>query len=440
MSFFDINEDLPSDYGDRKYINLEIKEGVEIRFPNKSAAIDVLVMPSFGDKARTPEAEFPTSWQPYRDQEGKFTQWAAQFKSYTLIGGRLNLFDVSILDPNAPNPVKALLEVAKADPNFYHLMNLGPNGKKLEGNQPPPALSYSTVKYAINAVEINPRKEEDRGLSRVMIINRTAIRPPQRIKKDAPANVGSWGLIAALELRNRNTEGVNPLDFPAYYYWGDITNPNALTVCRVNKSAPPSGGMPIYNMTPSDGPQVPGTLEMLQSRTYLADIFAEPSAKETIEALVEIFGNDHPTLVTRAFERSYPGVANLLQQSGIVSHSTVHQPGAVPAASALPAPAQAAQSRSFLPAAAAPVAQPAAVPAQPTQQFVPASAPAQAAAAPAVATAIPAATTQQFTPAAATQVAAPIPQEVPVPLVSVVPTSTERTAADIKADLMGLNG
>jgi hypothetical protein len=81
--------------------------------------------------------------------------------------------------------------------------------------------------------------------------------------------------------------------------------------------------MPIFNMIPLEGQTYRATLQMLQTRVELPTIFAQNDPAEVIEILVDIFA-DHPSLLRRAFERSYPGIDNLLRQSGIVSNSRVH--------------------------------------------------------------------------------------------------------------------
>lgn len=87
---------------------------------------------------------------------------------------------------------------------------------------------------------------------------------------------------------------------------------------------------------------------MLETRQSLADsLNKNQSPSEVIEILIDIF-QDYPKLITSAFESSFPGVKNLLKQSGIISSSTVHTPAAVApraesAAAPLAAPVAAAE-------------------------------------------------------------------------------------------------
>ena len=427
MSLFDLNEEAPSQYSGGTTINMLFKEGVPVRFPKKDGVTNVLVMPAFGPGN--------TSYVPYRQltPDGKWgmTHWAQGFMAYELIGGRLNLISPASFD-NPVDPVKSLIDVAKSSPEFYHLLGWGADGKKLPWgtNNPPPSLSMAGAKYAMNCVEINPRKPEDNSLSRVFILKQGAIKPASRRNKDG-SDSSAWGLIHELNRTQppRVIEGVNPGDFSHYYYFGDITDPNGLTPCRIAKQIPGSGGGAIWKMEPdANMPLVPANMEMLNSRTPLdkESLFIEPDAKDVIDALVDIYGSQYPQLIRRAFEAQYPGIANMLTQAGVVSHSRVHTPmtPAAPAAAAQPvfAPAAPAQQAVFAPAA---TAQPVFAPA------VPAPAHVAAAAAP-VTPAVPA-----FTPAtavSAAQVIVPVvPAEAPA---AVNPASVALTAEQIRLDLM----
>lgn len=416
-TMFDINEELPSTYGGGNIINMLWRDGIEFRFPKKDGQITLLVMPAFGPGN--------AGYVPYRQLQGGnyiWSRWATQFRSYQLIGGRLNLIDPIMFGDGAVDPVKALLDVANTTPEFYHLVNKGADGKRLAGDQPPPSLSTPGVKFALNCVELNPRKPEDVGLSRVHILNETAIKPRAR-KNDKGA--GSWGLIAELNRRQRNIEGVDPGDFSHYYYWGDITDPNGLVPCLVGKSSPATGGMPIWKMEPTDSvPPVQGTQAMLDSRVDLTQLFEEPDPKEIVDALVDIYGANYPSLIRRAFESQWPGVANMLQQTGVVSHSRVHMSAAT--AEAIVAQPAAAPRAPFVPLGA-----------QPAATFAPAAA-AQPAAAP-QATVIPARTpVPAFQPAAAAPAATPaVPVAPPVPTVTVPPQAAALSAEQIRAELTG---
>jgi hypothetical protein len=321
---FDINDDPQQNQGASKYINKLFKPDTQVRFPAKTGATNVLVMPAFADKGTVSDTDWPTSWVPYRrpDEPTRFNQWAVAFNSWTLIGGRLNLFDPSTNDPQAVNPMKTLFDVANSTPEFYPLVGKGPDGKRLQDGAIP-LIPTSSVGFAMNCVETSPRKEDDAGVSRVMTVKRTAFKPAYTAKNGQAAD---WGLLPALDMKNRGIDSVDPSDFQRVYYWGDITNPANLVPCSISKMRPPSGGMPIYNMTPVEGQTYRATLQMLQTRVELPTIFAQNDPAEIIEILVDIFA-DYPSLLKRAFERSYPGIDNLLRQTGVVSLSRAHQTG-----------------------------------------------------------------------------------------------------------------
>lgn len=432
MSLFDINEELPSSYSGGTIINKLFRDDVPVRFPKKDGDTVVLVMPAFG-----PNNE---SYAPYRELSGgnyAWTRWATQFRSYQLIGGRLNYIDPIMFGDGSPDPVKALLDVANTTAEFYHLVNKGPDGKKLEGNPPPPSLSAPGVKFAMNCVELSPRKSEDNGLSRVFILNETAVKPKARRPRNGqPADTGAWGLIAALNMRQRQVEGVDPGDFSRYYYWGDITNPNALVPCKILKQSPATGGMPIWKMEPTqDLAPMQGSQAMLDSRTPLTDLFVESDPKDIVDILVDIYGGEYPNLIRRAFEATYPGISNVLRQTGVVSPSRVHMSATdQPARPAFaPAAAIAAAPTTFAPAAPAIPAFAPAAPAAPAPAFAPAAGLPVAGPTLVVGgqTLAPA-----FTPAVA-PAATPVPAAPPVPTVAVSPAAVALTAEQIRADLLG---
>lgn len=347
---FDINEEPQQQQQENKYIHKVFKSGVQVRYPAKTGGTTVFVMPAFADKNSVSEHDWPTSWVPYRrpDDPKRFTEWAVRFDSWTLVAGRLNLYDPSTVDPSALNPMKALYDIAVSAPEFFHLTGRGPDGKKIQSDVPP-VIPASSTSFAINAVELNPRKEDDVNVSRVITVKRTAFRPAYAGKNTGGSN-NNWGLLSALDVKNRGIENVDPTDFSRIYYWGDITNPGSLVPCTISKMRPPSGGMPIFNMVPqeSEGVTHRATINMLSSRVQLSTIFAENEPSEIIEVLTDLF-SEYPSLVRRAFERSYPGVDNLIKKSGIVSDSRVHQAGYSPEPSNAYAqqPAQVAQPQQY---------------------------------------------------------------------------------------------
>lgn len=321
---FDINDDPQQSNSASKYINKLFKPDTQVRFPAKQGNTNVLVMPAFADKGTVSDADWATSWVPYRrpDEPDRFNQWAVSFNSWTLIGGRLTLFDPSTNDPHAVNPMKSLFDVANSQPEFYPLVGKGPDGNKLKDGAIP-LIPASSTSFAMNCVETAPRKEDDANVSRVMTVKRTAFKPAYTPKNGQGA--AEWGLLPELDMKNRGIDNVDPSDFQRIYYWGDITNPASLVPCSISKMRPPSGGMAIFNMTPIEGQTYRATLQMLQTRVELPTIFAQNDPAEVIEILVDIFA-DYRSLLKRSFERSYPGIDNLLRQSGIVSPSRVHQP------------------------------------------------------------------------------------------------------------------
>lgn len=306
-------------------------EGVRSRQPLKDAETRLLIMPAFGDPGD------PLSWAAYRNPEANvnsngdhpLSTWIVPYDAYMFIGKRAHFLDPREIDKNAPNPVGRLVDYARKTPRYYDICGLNSEGKKNSEDKDAfkrVLLQESETFFAVNAVCLNPAKEEDAGVSCVYSLKKTMVNGKWDVKET--------GLRYALGIQNRNVRGaVDPADFAQYYYWGDITDISALIPTSIHKVQVKSAGggksFPYYNMAP-DGevPSVKGTRKMLETRRFLPDAFNKSiDPQETLEILVSIFEADHRDLLRGAFESQYPGFSSMLKQTGVISSSRVHQAG-----------------------------------------------------------------------------------------------------------------
>ena len=319
----DINEPEPEEQQPSTYHFHIFNEGFRIRNTNKEGPTDLVIMPAFLDPTD------PLSWTSYRNKqkvngEGHhiFTQWIIRYYAYQFIGKIGHFLAPQTFDRNALDPIKAMYEAAKRNPEYYPILGLGPDGKKNTKDK----LAYKQVMlapavkmYAVNAVCLNPTNEEDAGQSFIYPLRSTLVEGKHDNKE--------LGLLHSLSIKNRNVDGkVDPSLFDAYYYWGDPTNIEGLLPYRAVKTEATPKTFAYFSMLPKEGDLVRGTNKMLETRQSLADsLNKNQSPSEVIEILIDIF-QDYPKLITSAFESSFPGVKNLLKQSGIISSSTVHIP------------------------------------------------------------------------------------------------------------------
>jgi hypothetical protein len=325
----DINNDSPDDFNSDFHYGV-FKPGVRVRQPLREGDTRLLVMPAFGDKSD------PLSWVPYRNADAKlddngnhlFTTWIKPYYAYQFVGKKAHFLAPKTYDSEAPDPIARLLEVAGRDPAYYDILGLGPNGKKNTEDKEAykrVLLQKAEELFAVNAVCLNPSKEEDAGLTCIYSLKKTMIRGKHDVKET--------GLLAALRLQNRNVRGVvDPADFANYYFWGDITDMEKLIPCRISKvqvkSTSGAKSFPYFSMLPDpDANPVRGTRAMLENRVPLTDIFNEDvDVTDTLERLIDIF-SDYPELLKRAFESKYAGVSSMLEKCGVISSSRVNQPG-----------------------------------------------------------------------------------------------------------------
>ena len=287
---------------------------------------------------------------------------------YEFVGGRSHIIHPWSIsgDDRSFNPTELLYQAVRSNPEWRALAGLGADGKK-DSTIPykNKKISGASTRFVVNAV--NPAKvaEHEADLSCLYTLPQTAVSGARR-RSDSPNEDATWGLFAALNMKPRVVPpGADPYDFGARYFWPDITNPGSMIPCKVFKQAPPSGGNPIYNMTPirdypmtatrvvqgANGPAYP----WLESRVPLLPeyLFVDYDVAEVVEKLEGLF-SAYPQILKAAFERSIPGYgANALQVSGVVSSSTVHQAGigAGPQTGTLPLPTGGAPTAPALPAA-----------------------------------------------------------------------------------------
>lgn len=321
-----INDDVDDRYESNTHYGV-FKEGLRIRQPFKDEVTRLVILPAFGDPNDN------ESWEPYRNAGGPrddngnylFSQWIARYYAHQFVGPKGNqghfLAEGRTDGTDVLDPVAKLVETARRDYRTYgELTGQGPDGKKSKDPQAfmKVQLPQEDELYAVNAVCLNPAKEEDAGLGCVYSLRSTMVRGKHDVKET--------GLLYNLRIKNRNVDQIDPADFAKYYYWGDPTDIAGMCPMSVQKISPPKG-FSYFNMAPVEGNLVRGTRAMLQSRAFLGDVFnrgVDPA--ETIEWLAATF-SEYPALLKKAFESSFPGIANMLQATGVVSQSRIHQAG-----------------------------------------------------------------------------------------------------------------
>ena len=326
----DVNEEDNNNYEGNFHYGV-FKDNVRVRQTLKDGVTRLCIMPAFGDPGD------PMSWIPYRNADSNqdsngnhlFTSWIRRYYAYQFVGAKGNqghFLAPKTFDSNAIDPIARMLEVAKRDRRYYEILGLGEDGKK---STDPDAFMSVLLQapdelYAINAVCLNPAREEDEGVSCLYTLRKTMV--------NGKFDVKETGLLSQLNLKNRGVDGtVDPSDFANYYYWGDVTNITRLipiNILKVQvKGVSGKKSFPYFNATPDDKAQpITGTRKMLEGRYFLDDSFnsgVDPA--DTIERLVDIF-QDFPDLIKKSFENQFPGIDNLLRQTGIISSSKVHTP------------------------------------------------------------------------------------------------------------------
>jgi len=298
----DINETIEDD-GNFKSSHMLYKDGVRVKYPDKAAEIHFAILPALADP------EDKASYLPYRDEEtDKFNRWAAPGYYYPFVNRERSIISPKTHDPKAIDFVEELIKAAKAHPDYQIIAGFGSDGKKIKDawkNQEVRLPSRSTI-FCANSIILYDRDIPSDEVY-LMQIPKTAFKGPggEEGKKS------TWGLISALDLRNRGSADDGTID--EKYYWGDITDPRKLVPLKISQEKSPTGGtIKIYNVAPQDEDTIKVGKSVLEKRFDLENIYHDGDDKEILDYLISAF-IDVPQLLKIAFASRVPGFDKLLK-------------------------------------------------------------------------------------------------------------------------------
>ena len=365
--------------GGQQYV---FKPEVRRRFMNKEGETQLLIMPAWGPDVKD-HPENLTSWQPYRNPQNsgnppkpdRFTLWVRSVRYFPFVGGVANIISPRTLNPEIKNHVlETLWHVIKTTPEWRPLAGLDPDTGKKDKNRDKNAylgdkFRAEATSFLVNAVNPHRLAEGESDISCVYEITKNAW------SGSGKPDEKDWGLMAKLQLEQQEVPAdVNLYDFDRRFYWGDITDPTkGFRPCIFYKKTPPNGGLQIWTGEPQPrAPRVPYNQKYLETRARLYDptsLFLDMSQAEVLQLVMELMAG-YPALLRRAFESTVPGFNDkLIKITGLVSDSTIHQPGGVPSQ---PAPAASNQQQFAPPAsvAASPAPAPVTPVADPKKYYV----------------------------------------------------------------------
>ena len=298
----DINDTIEDD-GSFKSTHMVYKDGVKVKYPDKNADIHFAILPALADP------EDKASYLPYRDTEtGRFNRWAAPGFYYPFVNRERSILSPKTHDPNAFDPIEELIKVARAHPEYQIVAGYGSDGKKVKDawKNPEVRLPARTTIFGVNGIILYDRETP---ADEVYILQL-----PSTSFKGQGGEEGkkaTWGLISALNLRNRGSSDEDAFD--EKYYWGDITDPRKLVPLKISQEKPPTGGtVKIYNVVPQDEETIAIKRPILEKRYDLESIYHEAGEKEIIDYLISAF-IDMPQLLRMAFATKVPGFDKLLK-------------------------------------------------------------------------------------------------------------------------------
>jgi len=275
--------------------HLVYKEGVKVKYPDSKDEIIAAILPALADK------KDKKTFRPYRDEEdGKFTKWAVGLKVHRFVGREQNIISPATFDPKAWDPISDLYDVLASTPEWKIIVGLGPDGKPIKEAYKDERcrLAKRWTAFVVNAMILDDPKIKETEVHLLQIPG-TAFRNSMR----RGSSSSSWGLISELNRKNRRASSKGDEE----YYWGDITNPDELVPCSLKLDTPPSGGFPIYNMTPLDADTVQAPDTVLEARYDLDEVFLELTEGEIIDRLLFYF-SDLPDALIKAFGSRIPTI------------------------------------------------------------------------------------------------------------------------------------
>lgn len=298
----DINDTIEDD-GNFKSSHMVYKDGVKVKYPDKNADTFFAILPALADP------DDKETYLPCRNEDtGRFNQWAAPGYYYPFVNNERSILSPKTHDPNAFDPIEELIKVARAHPEYQIVAGYGSDGKKVKDayKNPEVRLPTRTTIFGVNSIILYNR---DISAEEVYIMQL-----PSTSFKGQGGEEGkksTWGLISALNMRNRGSSDEDEVD--EKYYWGDVTDPRKLVPMKLAQEKSPTGGtIKIYNVTPQDEDTVKVGKSLLAKRYDLNDIYHPADEKEIIDYLISAF-IDLPALLKMAFATKVPGFDKLLK-------------------------------------------------------------------------------------------------------------------------------
>ena len=298
----DINDTIDND-GGFKSSHMVFRDGVKVKYPDKNADLFFGILPALADP------DDKEQYLPYRDEEtGKFNRWAAPGFYYPFVNRERSILSPKTHDPNAFDPIEELIKVAKSHPDYQVIAGFGADGKKLSDafKNPEVRLPSRTTIFCVNGIVLYNRDVPSDEVY-IMQLPSTAFKG----QGGEEGKKSTWGLISALNLRNRGSSDEDAVD--EKYYWGDVTDPRKLVPVKLAQEKPPTGSsFKIYNITPQDEDTVKVGKAVLAKRYDLESIYHPADEKEIIDYLISTFA-DVPQLLKMAFATKVPGFEKLLK-------------------------------------------------------------------------------------------------------------------------------
>ena len=297
------------DQGEFQSEHLVYRSGVKVKYPNKAAPIYFGILPAIpsGAAESTEEGQITcntTEYLPYRNKDGAFTEWATAAYYYAFVNHEKSLLSPHTFGATEFDPIEEITKHAKRNPSWCEIVGYGKDGKRMQDtySNPDVRIPAKQMIFCMNTVVLFDPKIKQ---SEVYILQ-----SPSTAFRGQGGNAGrngGWGLVAALNMKNRKNSGGD-----SEYYWGDVTDPEAIVPLVLGQEKPPSGSRKIYNISVNeDEDSLSVSDAVLSSRYNLSDIFYNIESGEIVDYITHVL-SDVPDLLRMSFSSKIPNYESIL--------------------------------------------------------------------------------------------------------------------------------